>query len=96
MPYFVEKSGVARRQVTKIRACFRGAQNAVRSAAHFIRIVFVLTVVFPEADRTDFVMPSTIQGLEPAAWASIYLVTLSRLRHILKLHFRTRAMRALS
>jgi hypothetical protein len=71
MPYLAEKSGLARRQVAKIRACFGEAQSAVRPAAHFIRIVFILTVVFPEADRTDFVVPSTVQGLETAAWASI-------------------------
>jgi hypothetical protein len=71
MPYLVEKSGLARRHLAKIRACFGEAQSAVRSAAYFIRIMFILTVVFPEADRTDFVVPSTVQGLEPAAWASI-------------------------
>jgi hypothetical protein len=71
IPYLVEKSGFAGRQVAEIRACFGEAQSTVRSAAHFIRIVFILTVVFPEADRTDFVVPSTVQGLEPAARASI-------------------------
>jgi hypothetical protein len=33
--------------------------------------MFILTVIFPEADRTDFVVPSTAQGLESTAWAWI-------------------------
>jgi len=70
-PYVVEESGLARAQVTKIRACFGEAQSAVRPTAYFIRIVVILTVIFPEANWTDFVMPSPVQGLELAAWASI-------------------------
>lgn len=71
MPYLVEKLGLARRQFAKIRACFGEAQSTVRSTAYFIRITLILAVVLPEADRADFVVPSTVQGLEPAAWASI-------------------------
>jgi hypothetical protein len=58
-------------KLRKSRACFGEAQSAVRSTAYFIRIMFTLTVIFPEADKTDFVVPSTVQGLQPAAWASI-------------------------
>jgi hypothetical protein len=70
-PYFSEKSGLARLQVAKIRACIGEAQSVVRPTAYFTSIVFILTVIFPEADRTDFVLPSPMQSLEAAAWASI-------------------------
>jgi hypothetical protein len=70
-PYLVDKSCLARRQVAKIRARIGEAQSAVRPSAYFISIMFILTVIFPEAHGADFVVPSTVQGLERAAWTSI-------------------------
>jgi hypothetical protein len=70
-PYLVEESGLACAQVAKIRARFGETQNAVRPTTDFIRIMVILTVVFPKANGTDFVVRSPIQSLEPAAWALI-------------------------
>jgi hypothetical protein len=59
-PYHVEDSGLARAQVAKIRTCFGEAQRAIRPTAYFVRIMVILTIIFPEADRTDFIMPSPV------------------------------------
>ena len=76
MSYLVEESDFARAQVTKIRARFGEAQSAVRPAAYFIGIMVILAVIFPEANRADFVMSSPVQGLEPATRAFIRLLAL--------------------
>jgi hypothetical protein len=47
------------------------AQCPVRSTPDLVNVVFVLTVVFPPADRTYLESSPAMQGLEFAAWTSI-------------------------
>lgn len=40
---------------SKIVPCFAQAQRAIGTTPHFVGIVIVLAVIFPEANRTDLV-----------------------------------------
>jgi hypothetical protein len=47
------------------------AEMIIRSAPDHFSIVFVLAVIMPKADLTDFVLPASTKGFEFATWASI-------------------------
>src|SRR5262249_42087123 len=51
------------------------AQTSVRTAANLIGVMLVLTVVLPEADRTDLIHASLIEGEISAARAGIRLAS---------------------
>jgi len=55
----------------KVRPCLAEAEFVVRSAAHDVCIVVVLTIVLPETDLADSVACSFVEGEEPAAGAWI-------------------------
>jgi hypothetical protein len=57
------------------------AQAAVRTAQDALRVRLILTVVLPIANAADFVLPTTMQGLEFAAGASKRLGKLPRFDH---------------
>jgi hypothetical protein len=55
------------------------AQVAVRTTEYTLRIRLVLTVILPEANLANFILPSAMQSLEFAARASECLGRLFRL-----------------
>jgi hypothetical protein len=51
----------------EIATCLFKAEGTIRTAANTRGVLIVLTVVLPEAHRTDLVSPTLIQREEPAA-----------------------------
>tara|TARA_B100000749_G_C18161376_1_gene356024 strand:+ start:274 stop:486 length:213 start_codon:yes stop_codon:yes gene_type:complete len=56
----------------------------VRSAAHFVGVMFILTIVFPETDGADFEPSTFVQCPELATWASIFLPGSGRMIDVAK------------
>ena len=54
-----------------VRTRCRQTERVVGSAAHVIGIVVVLTIVLPEADGTDVVAATLLQGDVTTAWALV-------------------------
>ncbi len=52
-----------------VRTRLRQAERAIRAATHVGDIVIVLPVILPEANGTDLVPASLVQGEASAAWA---------------------------
>jgi hypothetical protein len=65
-----------RAELREVSPSLRKAQLVVRSAANFISIVVVLSVVLPEADRTDLEPASCRKAEETATRTRIQLVSL--------------------
>ena len=47
------------------------AEMVVGSTSNHFSIVFILTVIMPKTDLTDFVLPAPTKSFEFAAWASV-------------------------
>jgi hypothetical protein len=60
---------------TVIGSPLREAQITVRATEHFICVVIVLPVVFPEAHGADLVAAASTESFEAAAWAPQWKVT---------------------
>jgi hypothetical protein len=56
------------------------AEMIIRSTPDYFGIVFILPVITPKADFTDFILPAAVKSFEFAAWASV------RRRHFLALN----------
>ena len=68
----------------KIFLCLAKTQGSIRAAAHFLRVVFILPVIFPPTDRTHFETTSTMKGLEFAARTPICFCFFSGFEDTLK------------
>lgn len=69
-------SSTTRAELREVSPSLRKAQLVVRAAANVISIVIVLSIVLPEADRTDLISASCRKGEETAARTRMRFVTL--------------------
>jgi hypothetical protein len=67
----LQASLIARPVLGEVPACIEQAEIPVRAAAHSVRVVIVLPIVFPEAHRAELVVSPRFQRQVPAAWTGV-------------------------
>ncbi len=72
---FGDEPVIARSEFGEILPGLRQRKASIRAASHFIGIVVVLAIIFPETDRANLIAPSFIQCPVAAARTAVLFFT---------------------
>jgi hypothetical protein len=82
--YIRQPSAVGRPKLLIVTASLRQTERTIGAAPHFVNVVAILTIVFPEADRTNLVAASTQESKTRTAGTPIARPAFRGLSDVLK------------
>lgn len=69
LPHTLNTAGIAGTERREVLSCLRKAETSIRTSSNDGRVIVVLFVVLPVADRTDFIPAALREGEIAAAGA---------------------------